>query len=69
MLYRYGPKKYGAWRQRWEHIRQALYDSLQRFFAEDSLTVSASIAYYLLLSIFPLMLLVLSLSSIYIRQY
>ncbi len=69
MHHRDGVKKHGAWRQRWDHIRQVLYDSLQRFLAEDSLTVSASIAYYLLLSIFPLMLLVLSLSSIYIRPF
>src|SRR5947208_7618132 len=69
MHHRDGVKKYGAWRQRWDHLRLVLYDSLQRFLAEDSLTVSASIAYYLLLSIFPLMLLVLSLSSIYIRPF
>jgi membrane protein len=69
MLDRDEGKKIGAWRRRWTRIRLVLYDSLQHFFAEDSLTVSASIAYYMLLSIFPLMLLMLSLSSIYIRHY
>jgi membrane protein len=64
-----GPKKGGAIGRRWERIRQVLSDSLRHFIAEDSLSVSASIAYYLLLSIFPLMLLMLSLSSIYIRHY
>src|SRR5207247_2753836 len=69
MSTRDGSRKNGAWGYRWEHIRQVLSESLRHFLAEDSLTVSASIAYYLLLSIFPLMLLLLSLSSIYIRHY
>src|SRR5437016_3781242 len=59
----------GARGYRWERIRKVLSESFRHFLAEDSLTVSASIAYYLLLSIFPLMLLVLSLSSIYIRPF
>ena len=54
---------------RWGSIRQVLKDSLLKFYAEDSLTVSASIAYYSVLSIFPLLLLLLLLSGIYIRHY
>ncbi len=39
------------------------------FFKEDSLTVAASIAYFALLSIFPMLLLLVSLGGIYIRRF
>lgn len=61
--------KIGIWARQWQLARQVLHDSLWRFFAEDSLMVSASIAYYSLLSIFPMLLLLVSLSGIYIRRY
>ncbi len=53
----------------WRNIRQVLKESCVEFYNEDCLTASASIAYYSLLSLFPLLLLVLGLSGIYIRQH
>jgi YihY family inner membrane protein len=50
-------------------VRQVLKASCVDFYKEDCLTVSASIAYYSLLSLFPLLLLVLGLSGIYIQQH
>jgi len=55
--------------QRWHALRQVLRDSTIRFYTEDSLTVSASIAYYTVLSLFPLLLLLLGLSGIYIQHH
>ena len=46
-------------------LRQALV----KFLDEDSLMVSASIAYHSLLAIFPLLLLLLGLSGLYIRRF
>jgi len=46
-------------------FRQALVN----FLKEDSLTISAAIAYFGLLSLFPLLLLLVSLSGMYIRHY
>jgi YihY family inner membrane protein len=46
-----------------------LREALEKFFAEDSLMVSASIAYHTLLGIFPLLLLLLGLSGLYIRRF
>ena len=46
-------------------LRQALVN----FLDEDSLMVSASIAYHSLLAIFPLLLLLLGLSGLYIRRF
>jgi len=54
---------------RWRGARQVLDESLVTFYRDDSLTVSASIAYFGLLSIFPMMLLLVSLSGIYIRHF
>jgi membrane protein/epoxyqueuosine reductase len=62
-------QKLGAWARTWGRVRQVLRESLVRFYSEDSLMVSASIAYYSLLSLFPLMLLLLGLSGILIRHY
>jgi len=53
----------------WRNVRQVLKASCVDFYKEDCLTVSASIAYYSLLSLFPLLLLVLGLSGIYIQQH
>ena len=46
-------------------LRQALL----KFLAEDSLMTSGSIAYHTLLAIFPLLLLLLGVSGIYIRHF
>ena len=50
-------------------VRQVLKGSLITFFKEDCLTISAAIAYFGLLSLFPLFILMVSLGGIYIRQY
>jgi YihY family inner membrane protein len=54
---------------RWGQLRGVLRDSLANFFHENSFTVSASIAYYSLLALFPLLLLLLGVSGIFIRRY
>ena len=54
---------------RWWQVREVLRDSLVNFFRENSLTVSASIAYYSLLALFPMLLLLLGVSGIFIRRY
>jgi len=53
---------------RWRRVREVLEQSLVRFFNEDSLAVSASIAYHSLLCIFPFLLLVITLSGLFIQQ-
>ena len=53
----------------WLRIRQVLDESLVTFFKEDALTTSASIAYFAMLSIFPMLLLLVSLSGVYIRRF
>ncbi len=55
-------------RRRW-NVREVLRESFVNFYKEDSLMVSASIAYHSLLCVFPLMLLLLGLSGLYIRHY
>lgn len=55
-------------RRRWNPVREVLEQSLRKFFTEDSLAVSASIAYHSLLSIFPFVLLLMTLSGFYIKQ-
>ncbi len=54
--------------QRWKRTRQVLGDSLVNFLNEDSLMVSASIAYHSLLCIFPFLLLLIGLSGLYIER-
>jgi len=54
---------------RWRQAREVLRDSLVNFFNENSLTISASIAYYSLLALFPMLLLLLGVSGIFIRRY
>ena len=54
---------------RWWQVREVLRDSLGNFLRENSLMVSASIAYYSLLALFPLLLLLLEVSGLFIRRY
>jgi len=56
-------------RARWWRAREVIRESLVSFFHEDSLMVSASIAYHSLLAIFPLLLLLLGVSGLYIRRF
>jgi membrane protein len=55
--------------RRWVKARHVLHQALLSFLAEDSLMVSASIAYHSLLAIFPLLLLLLGMSGAYIRRF
>jgi membrane protein len=59
----------GKWTLRWHRVLQVLREAGIRFYTEDSLGIAASIAYYSVLSLFPLLLLLLILSGIYIRHY
>jgi YihY family inner membrane protein len=54
---------------RWGRVREVLRDSLVNFLRENSLMVSASIAYYSLLALFPLLLLLLEVSGLFIHRY
>lgn len=56
------------WHRHRERMRRVLHDALREFLREDSLTVSASIAYYSILSLFPLMLLFVAMSGLYIKH-
>ena len=55
--------------RRGARTRQVLGKALRKFLQEDSLTISASIAYHTLLGIFPLLLLLLEVCGIYIRHF
>ena len=55
--------------KRWVRTRRVLGEALRNFLREDSLMVSGSIAYHSLLAIFPLLLLLLGLSGIYIQRF
>jgi membrane protein/epoxyqueuosine reductase len=55
--------------RRWVKTRHLLRQALLNFLENDSLMVSASIAYHSLLAIFPLLLLLLGLSGLYIRRF
>jgi len=55
--------------KRWVKTRHLLRQALTKFLEEDSLMVSASIAYHSLLAIFPLLLLLLGMSGLYIRRF
>jgi len=57
------------WTGRWRLVLRVLRESLVKFYTDDSLAISASIAYYSVLSIFPFLLLLLGLSGIYIQHY
>jgi membrane protein len=62
-------KQYSGWRRHWARARLVLSQALISFFQEDSLTVSASIAYHAILSLFPLMLLLIGLSGAFISRF
>ena len=55
--------------RRWGQIRAVLREAVANFFRENSFAVSASIAYYSLLALFPMMLLLLGVSGAFIRRY
>jgi membrane protein len=57
------------WKRHWARARTVLSQSLVSFFQEDSLTISASIAYHFILSLFPLMLLLVGVSGVLIGHY
>lgn len=59
----------GTRTRRWWRARQVLEESLEKFLNEDSLATSASMAYHSLLCIFPFLLLLTSLSGLYIRHH
>lgn len=54
--------------RRWRQARQVLSESLRNFLHEDSLAVSASIAYHCLLCVFPFLLLMMGLSGYYVKH-
>jgi YihY family inner membrane protein len=54
---------------RWGQVRGAFRESFLNFLRENSFGVSASIAYYSLFALFPMLLLLLGVSGIFIRHY
>jgi YihY family inner membrane protein len=69
MLNKIAAGRKAALRGRWRQVRAVLRESLVNFVSENSLTISASIAYYSLLALFPMLLLILSVSGIFIRRF
>ncbi len=63
------PESQGTRKGRGVRLRKTLAGFIRDFFNEDSLTLSASIAYYGLLGIFPFLLLFLWLGGNYISRY
>jgi membrane protein len=63
------PNKRGTWTRHWARARLVLSQALLNFFREDSLTISASIAYHTILSLFPLMLMLVGFSGLIIGRY
>jgi len=55
--------------RRWPQARQVLSESLRNFLSEDSLAVSASIAYHSLLCVFPFLLLLMGMSGYYVKHH
>lgn len=55
--------------RRWPQVRRVLSESLRNFLHEDSMAVSASIAYHSLLCIFPFLLLMMGLSGYYVKHH
>jgi membrane protein len=53
----------------WVKARHVLSQALRKFLEEDSLMVSGSMAYHSLLAIFPLLLLLLGFSGLYIQRF
>jgi membrane protein len=60
-------KRLRSWR--WERMWEVLREAAGNFSRENSFAVSASIAYYSLLALFPMMLLLLGVSGVFIRRY
>ena len=54
--------------RRWRQARQVLSESLRNFLHEDSMAVSASIAYHCLLCTFPFLLLMMGLGGYYVKH-
>ena len=54
---------------RWGQVRDVLREAVANFFRENSFAVSASIAYYSLLALFPMLLLLLGVSGLFIRRF
>ena len=54
---------------RWGQVRGAFRESFLNFLRENSFGVSASIAYYSLFALFPMLLLLLGVCGIFIRHY
>ena len=54
---------------RWHALSRVLGESFRRFYNEDSPNLAASIAFYALLSIFPLSLICLSFFGLFIKKY
>ena len=54
---------------RWRQVRGAFRESFVNFLRENSFGVSASIAYYSLFALFPMLLLLLGVSGVFIRRY
>ena len=50
-------------------IRTVLREAVANFFRDNSFAVSASIAYYSLLALFPMMLLLLGVTGVFIRRF
>jgi len=57
------------YQKRWTKTRLVLREAFLNFLKEDSLMVAGSIAYHSLLAIFPLLLLLLGISGLYIHHY
>jgi YihY family inner membrane protein len=58
-----------TWSARWLRAREVIRESLLSFLRGDALMISASIAYHSLLAIFPLLLLLLGVSGVYIQRF
>ncbi len=62
-------KAAGAGRNLWRSGRRLLGECFRRFFSEDTPFVAASVAFYALLSVFPLSLICLSIFGLFVRRY
>lgn len=58
-----------VYQRRWFRTRLVLREAFLKFLREDSLMVAGSIAYHSLLAMFPLLLLLLGISGLYIRRF
>lgn len=58
-----------GWARHWARARNVLSEAVVNFVRDDCPTISASLAYYFILSLFPLLLLFAVVSSVYIGRY